>query len=359
MSKDYYKILGVEKNATDAEIKKAFRVLAQKYHPDKPDGDEEKFKEVSEAYNILSNKEKRKQYDTFGSAGPGGAGFGDAGFGGFDFSGFQNAQGGGFEFDMGDIFGDFFGGSRRSASARKVGTDISVNLNITFKESVFGVNKTFKIKRDLKCKTCNGTGAQDKNSIKKCLKCNGYGVVEVVQQTMLGSIRRQTTCPDCGGTGEIIEKKCSDCHGTGVTRQETEIDVKIPAGVEDGMKLRMAGKGNEIKNGESGDLYINLSVTKDPNFQKDDYDLYTTMKIKITDAVLGNKKEITTVDGKKIKIKIPAGTKDGTILRVTNEGVVMKNSGRGNLYIKIKIDVPENLSSKAREIFNILKEEGY
>ncbi len=357
MSKDFYKILGVEKNASDDEIKKSFRKLAQKYHPDKPNGDEEKFKEVSEAYAILSNKEKRQQYDTFGSAGPGASGFGGGqGFnaGGFDFSG-GGAQG--FEFDMGDIFGDMFGGSRKGRR-EKAGSDIAVNLKISFDDSVFGVNKTFRIKKDIKCKTCDGSGAKDEKSIKKCQKCAGQGVVEVVQQTMLGNIRKQMTCPDCDGSGEIIENKCSSCNGLGVERKETEINVKIPAGVEDGMRLRMAEKGNEIKNGRTGDLFINLSVEQNDNFEKVDYDLYTKLEIKVTDAILGNKKELNVIGGKKIKIKIPAGSKDGTVLRVKNEGVVINGLKRGNLYIKIKVDIPKNITSKAKELLEELKEEG-
>lgn len=359
MSKDYYKILGVEKNASDDEIKKSFRKLAQKYHPDKPDGDEEKFKEVSEAYNVLSNKEKRQQYDTFGSAGPGASGFGGGagqGFGGFDFGG-GGAQG--FEFDMGDIFGDIFGGGSRG-QRQKSGSDISVNLKITFKESVFGVNKTFKIKKDIKCEKCSGSGAFSDNDIKKCSTCNGSGTVDTVQQTMLGAIRRKATCPECSGEGDKILKKCIVCDGSGIVRKETEINVKIPSGVEDGMRLRMADKGNEIKGGVNGDLFINLTVESDNRFEKRDYDLYTKLNVKVTDVLLGNVKEIESVDGKKIKIKVPKGTIDGTVLRVKGEGVAISSgSKRGDLYIEIKIDIPNNLSSKAEDLIKELQKEGY
>ena len=350
MSKDYYAILGVSKSASDDEIKKAFRKKAQEYHPDKKDGDEKKFKEVNEAYGVLRDKQKRAQYDQFGQAGPGGMG-GGQGFGGFDFSGFQQGgfSGGGMEFDLGDIFGDMFG-SRRGRTRR--GADISTEIEISFAESVFGVEKEFVITKDNTCSTCDGTGDKNKKP-KTCGTCNGNGRVSQVQQTIMGTIQRQVVCPDCGGVGTRPETVCGDCKGTGITRGQQEIKVKIPAGIEHGQQLRMSGKGEPVQGGESGDLYILVRVKADKRFEKIGHDLETTLSVSVPEAVLGATKTIETVEGSK-KIKIPNGTTHGSRLRIKGEGVGPKDGRRGDMYVRIHIDVPNKLSKQERKLYEEL-----
>ncbi len=358
MSKDYYQILGVDKNATEAEIKKAFRKQAHKYHPDKPDGDEIKFKEVNEAYSVLSNPEKRKQYDTFGQAGPemGGGGFaGGNPFADFDFSQFN--QGGSFGgFDFSDIFSGF-GGEGFGGSRSRRGEDIHLKMEINFKDSVFGVEKNIYVKKNSACEQCQGSGAEKNSNLKTCVTCAGKGVVEKVQQTILGSMRSRQECPDCQGRGEVPEKKCSACGGSGVEYRKTEIKVKIPAGVEDGNQLRISGAGEYVANGQAGDLYLHLDIKNNTIFTKDGYDLNRDLELKLTEAVLGTKKEVETIDGK-VKIKIPAGISQGDILKVKNEGVVIAEGRRGNLFLKVKIKIPQKLSRAEKKLFEELKELG-
>ena len=360
--KDYYDILGIKKDADKTEIKKAFRKLAQKYHPDKADGDEKKFKEANEAYTVLSDEKKRQQYDTYGHAGAqagfGGAGAGAQGFdfSGFDFSGFQGGAGqggfsaGGFNFD--DIFSGFGGVGHR----QRVGEDIAVNLKISFKESVFGAEKTFYVKKDVSCKDCSGTGAEGQK-LKTCPDCNGSGYIVKEQRTIFGITSVQQACTTCFGDGKIPEKNCKTCSGKGIVHQKEEINVKIPAGVEKGSRLRIRQKGNAIQGGENGDLYIYLEVEADKRFEKLGYDLSTELEISITDAVLGAVKEVETIDGK-VKIKIPLGTSDGAILKVKNEGVVKPDKSRGVLYLKIKINIPQKLNREQKKLFEELKNTG-
>jgi molecular chaperone DnaJ len=353
MKKDYYQILGLEKSATDEEIKKAFRKLAHKYHPDKPDGDEKKFKEVNEAYSVLSDKNKRAQYDSFGQAGSA-DGFSGSGFGGFDFSDFAGggASFGGFDFS--DIFSAFTGGS--SQRVRR-GDDINIEMEISFKESVFGAEKSIKIRKDSICSECSGTGAKNPDKLKTCSTCGGSGTIEEVRQSLMGMIRSQKVCPDCYGSGKIPEEKCSVCHGAGIKNTEEEINIKIPAGVESGNRLRVSGKGHAVSQGESGDLYIHIFVRENGDFKKVGNDLYTKLKISLTTAALGGEDYVKTVDGK-VKIKIPAGTNDGKILKIKNEGVVISGKKRGDLFVKINVEIPQKINSKQKRLFKELRESG-
>lgn len=356
MSEDYYNLLGVEKNATDSEIKKAFRKKAQEYHPDKPSGDEKKFKAVNEAYSVLSDKQKRQQYDTFGSAGGPGAGAG--GFGGFDFSGFQQAGGfgggaGGFEFDLGDIFSQFGGGGR---SRTRRGQDISVTTTISFKEAVFGVEKEFTLTKNSACEACDGTGAENKKT-HTCPECNGSGHITAVQQTIMGQIQTNRVCHVCHGSGQVPEKNCSVCKGDGVVRGTETVKVKIPAGIEDGQQLRLSGRGEAISGGQSGDLYILVRVTPESGFAQQGKDIFMQTAISLSDAALGGTKEIETLDGK-VTIKIPAGSTTGKQLRVKDKGVPITEKRRGDLYVELVIDVPQKLSRDQKKQLEQLRESG-
>lgn len=352
MSKNPYDILEVEKNASDSEIKKAFRKKAHQHHPDKPGGDDKKFKEVNEAYSTLSDSKKRSNYDSFGSADAGGSGFsgGGSGFEGFDFSG--ASSGGSFGgFDFSDLFGGGFGGGSRT----KRGGDIDVEIKVSFKDSVFGVKKTFKILKDSSCSSCAGSGAEKDSSLKTCGTCAGHGIVNQIRQTMMGAIQTQAECPDCFGAGKIPEKKCSVCKGSGIENRQEEVNVKIPAGVESGNKLRVSGSGEFIKSGESGDLYIHVFVSQDLNFTKEGYDIFSDLDIDIYSAVLGGVIEVNTVDGQ-IKVRVPAGSQNNKILKVKNEGVVISDKKRGDLFLKINVKIPEDISRKEKKLFEQLRD---
>ncbi len=348
--KNYYDILGVAKGATDAEIKKAFRVLAQKYHPDKNGGNDSKFKEVSEAYAVLGNKEKRAQYDQFGHAGAGG--FGRQGFGGFDFSQFQQGFGG-VEFDLGDIFSDMFGGARGARTKR--GSDIAMSIELSFTEAAFGVEKTLRLNKTVRCEACEGTGAHDKKT-KTCSTCNGAGVVQEMRRTVLGTIATKRVCTACDGTGAVPEKACTTCGGAGVIKKTEELTVHIPAGISDGETLRVRGKGEALRGGEAGDLYVQVYVAAHKSFTRDGNHLRTTLDIKITDALLGTKREIETLDGT-IELHIPSGTSDGDVLRVKGKGIGEKNV-RGDLLVRMRIDIPQKLSRKEKKLVEELRTAG-
>lgn len=354
MKKDYYEILGVSKDASDTEIKKAFRKKAMEFHPDKNNGDDTKFKEINEAYSTLSDKNKRQDYDNFGSADMGGAGFGGGqGFGGFDFSqaqGFGGAQG--FDFDLGDIFGDMFGGGQRS-QRKTQGEDIQIEMNISFKESVLGTKKTFTIKKHKTCDGCFGSGAAKDSKMKKCNSCDGEGVKMNIQNTPFGQVQRQSICADCSGKGNIPEKKCEVCDGVGIRLGDDEINVSIPAGIEDGQRLRVVGKGNEVVDGVNGDLYIFVSVSPDSKFERKDLDLYTKVEVPFSMAVLGGKIDVEAIE-KKIKIKIPAGTQSGEKFKIKDEGIRYR-SGSGDLFAEIVIAVPKKLSSDYKKIIKELE----
>lgn len=347
--RDYYEILGIDKKASKDDIKKAYRKLAHKYHPDKKGGDEEKFKEASEAYSVLSDDKKRQEYDTygqtFGSAGPGGAG---AGFGGFDFSGFSQ------DFDLGDIFGDFFNGGR---SRTPRGRDISIDIELDFKDAIFGITRNILVTKNSTCKACTGSGAEKGSAMKTCGTCTGHGVINDTKRTIFGTFNHQTKCTTCFGSGKVPEKQCKECKGIGVKNAQEEIKVKVPAGVEDGQMVRLTGLGEAIPHGRSGDLYVKIHVKKDPRFRKENADIHTDLPVKLTDALLGSKYSVETLDGK-IDVKIPAGVSHNELLRVKGKGVPVGGSSRGDLMIRIQITMPQKLSRKAKKLLEELKGEG-
>lgn len=357
-SKNYYDILGIEKNASKEDIKKAFRVLAHKYHPDKKGGDAAKFKEASEAYSVLSDDKKRGEYDSYGrvfsEGGNGGAGAG--GFEGFDFSQFTQGGGGqGFGgFDFGEIFGDFFGGRQERAQR---GRDISIDLELSFAEAVFGTDRKILLTKTSVCDTCRGNGGKPGTETITCATCNGKGKLRETKRSLLGTFSVDRVCDVCRGKGKVPKEKCPTCHGMGVVRKEEEISVAIPAGVDNGEMVRMTGAGEAVAGGQSGDLYIKLHVNRHPLFSKEGSNLVTDLKIKLTDALLGTDYNLKTLDGE-IKVKIPAGVSYGEILRVKGKGVPLDKHRRGDLMIKIAIQMPKKLSREAEKAIEMLKGEG-
>lgn len=351
---DYYDTLGVKKGASKDEIKKAFHKLAHQYHPDKNKGDDKKFKEVNEAYQTLADDTKRAQYDQFGSAGPnmGGGGFG----GGFDPSGFDFSQGGqGFGFDMGDIFGEMFGGGRQSRARR--GNDLQTRISIDFKESIFGVEKEIRVTKPSTCTTCKGDGAQPGSKLETCSKCDGKGSIRTVQRTILGSIATNQTCNKCFGKGKIPKDPCKTCKGDGVVNEARTIKINVPSGIQNGETLRLSGMGEAISGGQSGDLYVQVAVAPHKSIARQGHDLVANHSIKLTDALLGAEHSIETLDGK-IAFTIPSGTKVGDTVILKNHGVPTSASKRGNFIIKLNITLPEKLSKKAKDIIEELKKEG-
>lgn len=365
MSKDYYKILGVEKNATEDQIKKAFRKLAHEHHPDKSNGKDDKFKEINEAYQVLGNKEKRKQYDQFGSAGfnPG-SGFGGGAYNGNwqDFSqgfGGFNGQNVNFDFgDLGDIFGDLFGGGRSRSTKKKSnkGADIEVLIEISFKEAVFGVEKTINLKKNIRCEKCDGTGGKDR---KTCPKCNGTGQIHVQQNTFFGSFASVQECPNCEGIGEVIKETCPKCNGKGYHEGSESIKIKIPAGIDNGQSLRLQGKGEPgIKSGASGDLYVRIKILDSNEFERDGYNIKSTIKLKYSQLIMGDKVNVNTVDGI-VKLKIPAMTSSGKVFILKDKGVPKLNSrGRGNHYVKVILDIPNSLTHEQKKLIDELSKKG-
>ena len=358
MAADYYKVLGVDKKASKDDIKKAFRKLAHKFHPDKKSGDEGKFKEVNEAYSVLSDDKKRSEYDaygqTFGGASGGGSPFGGQGFaGGFDFSQFtQNGQG--FDdIDLGDLFGGVFG---RQSQKKRRGRDISIDIELNFEEAVFGVERSILLTKNNVCDNCDGKGGEPKTEYETCEKCNGQGSVKEVKQTILGSFAAQKTCSNCEGAGKIPKEKCSKCKGAGVVREQKEIKVKIPAGISNGEMIRLTGGGEAVRGGNSGDLYIKIHVKPHKTFTKEGINLHMDLNVKLSDALLGETYSIETLDGS-IDVKIPAGVSHGEMLRVKGKGVP-SGRGRGDLIMKIAIPLPKKLSKKAKQAIEDLKKEG-
>jgi molecular chaperone DnaJ len=360
MSNNYYQTLGVKKDASKEEIKKAFRKLAHQYHPDKKGGDEKKFKEVNEAYNILSNDQKRKEYDTYGQAfgGANSGGFqGD--FGGFDFSGFTRGAGNaqGFEFDLGDIFGDFFGGREGGGRRAKRGSDISIDMEVDFRDSIFGTDRKVILGKTSHCRDCGGNGAKKGSLMESCKTCNGKGRIHETTKSFFGTFTTEKVCLECSGSGEIPKEKCQVCGGYGLNKKQEEISIKIPAGIEDGQMIKLSGAGEAVKGGVSGDLYIKIHVRRDKDFIKEGSNLATTLSIKVTDALLGGEYVIDTLDGK-LKVKIPEGISFGETLRIKGKGVPTRGGSRGDLLIKINIELPKKLSHKARKELEDLREEG-
>ncbi|HDQ16705.1 MAG TPA: molecular chaperone DnaJ [Candidatus Vogelbacteria bacterium] len=352
MSKDYYQILGIDKKASKDDIKKAFRKLAHKYHPDKAGGDEQKFKEINEAYQILSNDQKRREYDMYGNVFSGGQGQQGSGFGGFSNFDFGDQ----FEFDLGDIFSDFFGGQTFNIK-KKRGRDISVDIQVSFAEAIFGVERKLLINKVVFCPDCGGSGAKKGTSLKKCFSCDGQGRLRENRRSFFGTISTWRECTNCAGRGEIPEEKCSNCNGLGVLKKSEEIKIFIPSGIEDGEMIRMSGKGEATPGGVSGDLYIKIHVEKDSTFKRVANDLLMDLNVKLTDAILGSEYEIKTLDGK-LKIKIPAGINFGEILKVKGKGVPYGANRRGDLLVKVIINIPQKLSRKAKKKIEELREEG-
>ncbi len=352
-NKDYYAALGLEKGASDADIKKAFRKLAIKYHPDKNQGNKEaenKFKEINEAYQVLSDPDKKAKYDMYGTVDFDGSGFGSGGFGGFDFSDM-----GGF----GDIFESFFGGGgsggrRRNGPQR--GSDLEYTINLTFEEAVFGVEKEISIDRSEKCETCKGSGAKAGTSKKTCPTCNGQGQVRVQRQTPLGSFVSTSTCNTCGGR-TVIEEPCTDCHGRGHVRKTRKIKVNIPAGVDTGNVMPLRGQGNHGTNdGPPGDLYVRINVAPSKKFVRKGNDIYIDAHISMGKAALGTEITVATVDGD-VKYTIPAGTQSGTLFRLKGKGIPRVNSsGRGDQYVKVIVDIPKNLNEKQKDALKAFME---
>ncbi len=358
MKKDYYEILGVPKGATKDEIKKAFHKLAHKYHPDKNSGDDVKFKEANEAYQILSDDAKRSQYDQFGQTFPGGGpNMGGQGFGGFDFSGFQNGQAGFDMGDLGDIFSDFFGGGMGGRTQARRGRDISTEIDISFSEGVFGVNRKILLTKQSTCDTCTGSGAKAGTKMDTCTTCNGKGQIHETKRSFLGTFSTVKVCDTCGGSGKIPHEKCATCKGAGVIRKQQEIEVKIPAGIRNGEMIRLTGMGEAIPHGASGDLYIKINVSRHPIFKREGNDLEMDLNLKLTDALLGMDYNLETLDGP-IEVKIPEGVSPGEILRVRGKGVPHSRGKRGDILIHLHIKLPSKLSRKTREIVEKLKEEG-
>lgn len=358
MAKDYYKILGVQKGASKEEIKKAFRTLAHQYHPDKKGGNEAKFKEVNEAYTVLSDDKKRSQYDTFGNADMGGMGGANgAGFNGFDFS--QFTQGGaGFEFDLGDLFGDIFGGGRQRQARNNRGSDVSVDMALTFEEAVFGVQRKIILTKTSRCSTCHGSGGKPGTTESTCSTCNGKGKVHETKRSFIGTFSVERTCDTCHGTGKIPKERCEICKGSGTVKKQQEITVGIPAGINDGEVVRLAGGGEELRSGTPGDLYIRVHVQKHSTFKRDGNNLYFDFHVKLSDALLGGEYKIKTLDGEEM-VRIPERTNFGEILRIKNKGIPYGQSNkRGDLLIRIVIDMPNKISREAKKLIDDLKKEG-
>ena len=348
--RDYYEVLGVDRNASDAEIKRAYRKLAKKYHPDTNPGDKEaeaKFKEATEAYEVLSDSEKKAQYDQFGHAAfEQGGGFQGGGFGGFDFGG-----------DMGDIFGDLFGGmfgggptsSQRQQNRPAQGAHVRARVHVTFEEAVFGTTKKIEITLKDECTSCHGTGAKPGTQPETCPKCGGRGQIVYTQQSMFGTVQNVQTCPECHGTGKVIRDKCPDCHGTGYVSNRKTIEVTVPAGIDNGQSIRIRGKGEPgVNGGPRGDLLVEVIVQRHPKFQRQDTTIYSTEPISFTQAALGATIQIPTVDGP-YEYTIKPGTQTDTRVRLKGKGVPMvrNKNVRGDHYVTLVVQVPEHLSGEA------------
>jgi molecular chaperone DnaJ len=361
--KDYYKILGVSRDASEEEIKKAYRRLAHKYHPDKG-GDPEKFKEINEAYQVLSDKEKRAQYDKYGRVFEG-PGFTDSSFAeGFDVGDFWQRfeSEAGFDFDLDDIFEDFFGfgfSSRRGPSIKR-GKDIQIDLELNLEDTLSDQKRKIEILKWVVCPRCNGSGAEPGSKIKECFTCRGTGEVQQVKKVFLGTISRQVPCPQCKGEGTIPEKLCNVCHGEGRIKKEEEIEIFIPKGVDSDQIIRITGKGNAgRRGGPSGDLYVRILIKPHKIFKRKGDNVFLKVPISLTQAVLGGEVEIPTLEGKEIILKVPAGSESGKIIRVKGKGIPhFSGFGRGDMFVELEIKVPKKLTKKQKELLKKLQEEG-
>lgn len=347
--RDYYEVLGVPKDADEAAIKKAYRNLAKKYHPDANPGDkvaEEKFKEATEAYGVLSDQDKRRQYDQFGHAAFDGAG-GPGGFGGFDFSGADMGD------IFGDIFGDLFGGraGRSRSNGPMRGANVRTGIRITFEEAIFGCQKEIELSLKDECPKCHGTGAKPGTSPTTCPKCNGKGKIVYTQQSFFGQVQNVQTCPDCQGTGKIVKEKCPDCYGTGYISSRKKIQVTVPPGIDNGQSIRIAGKGEPGSNGgERGDLLVEMTVSRHPVFKRQETTIFSTVPVSFATAALGGPIRIKTVDGE-IEYEVKAGTQTDTKVRLRGKGVpALRNKNiRGDHYVTLVVTVPEKLTEEQKE----------
>ena len=356
MAKDYYQILGVTKQASQEEIKKAYRRLAHQYHPDKG-GSEQKFKEINEAYQVLSDPEKRRQYDQFGRVFEGGGGEP-----GWDF-GFGQGFGEGFDFsDLGDIFGEIFGfgfGGRRKKDLRK-GSDIEIALEMPLEAVLKNQEKEISLYKQMVCSRCQGRGAEPGTKVKECFSCRGTGQVQQIKRTPFGAFTRYTLCPECSGEGQTPEKPCNVCKGEGRIKGEDKIKISIPAGVDTNQVIKVEGKGEAgRKGGRAGDLYVRIFVKKHPIFQRKGDDLWMSWPISFSQAALGDEIEIPVIDGKKILLKVPSGTQSGKVLRISGKGIPRFSGwGRGHLFVKLTIKTPQRLSKEQKRLLERLKKEG-
>ncbi len=351
--RDYYEVLGVDRGADEATIKKAYRQLAKKYHPDMNPGDaetEKKFKEASEAYAILSDAEKRSQYDQFGHAAFEQGGGGAGGFGGFDFSG-----------DIfGDIFGDLFGGGarRRTSNGPMRGANLRATVRITFQESVFGCEKELELNLKDECASCHGTGAKPGTGPQTCPKCGGKGQIVMTQQSLFGMVQNVTTCPECGGSGKIVKEKCASCSGSGYMISRKKIKVTIPAGIDDGQSIRITGKGEPGRNGgPRGDLLVEVDVQRHPIFQRQDMNIFSTAPITFAQAALGGDVKINTIDGE-VLYTVKPGTQTDTKIRLKGKGVpsLRNKAVRGDQYVTLVVQVPTKLNEEAKKALKAFDE---
>lgn len=355
--RDYYDVLGIKKDASADEIKKAFRKAAVKHHPDKEGGDETKFKEASEAYEVLKDSTKRQRYDQFGHAGVGGNAGGP---GGNPFEGFQGFGGQGMHFDfgdmgLGDIFGSFFGGGQQQRRTEDMGRDLQTDITLTFEEAVFGVEKALHLTMNDVCSHCKGKRAEPGHDLKTCETCKGSGQVVQQMNTVFGAIQQASICRNCDGRGKIPEKPCSACRATGVERVRQEITVKIPAGIDDGAVIRLREHGESAANGNKGDLYVQINVKPHKHFTREGDLILSNQHIPMIDAALGTEIQVETVDGP-VTMKVPAGTQSGTDFKLSDHGVPhIRDKNRGAHIVTILVDTPTNLSKEQRELLEGLK----
>jgi molecular chaperone DnaJ len=356
--KDYYEILGIQKAASKDDIKKAFHKLAHKYHPDKKGGDVGKFKEVSEAYSVLSDDKKRAEYDSYGrvfSGGAGGASRGGASpFGDFDFSGYTGNFEGFENVNFGDIFSDFFGGTRERV---RRGRDISIDLELTFAESIFGTERKVLITKTSSCTTCSGSGGKPGVGTKACEVCNGKGQIRETRKSFFGSVSTTRVCENCAGSGKVPKERCTTCNGKGVLRREEEISIVVPSGIDNGEMIRLSGMGEAVHSGVPGDLYVKIHVKKHHIFKKEGSNIVMDLNIKLSDALLGSEYKIQTLDGD-ITVKIPEAVAFGEVLRVRGKGAPIEKGKRGDLLIRLNITLPAKLSKKAHDLFEEARKEG-